>query len=126
MVQVHLSTFYAINTMNVMDPNERQKLKRNVSVIYWYSFFVTFLVAIPIIVPYWEKFGLSVKEVFILQGIFGAVLIICDVPAGYVADLFGRKITMVIGSVVTALSFQILWMGSQFWHFAIFEALTGV
>ena len=63
-----------------------------------------FLVCIPVLVPFWKNLGLTISEIFLLQGIFGAVLIIFDLPAGYVADLFGRKKTMLLGSVISALA----------------------
>lgn len=85
-----------------------------------------FLVIIPVIVPFWEAKGLSIQQIFWLQGIFGAALIVFDAPAGYLADMFGRKITMIVGSVISALGFQILWFGETFWHFAIYELIVGL
>ncbi len=87
---------------------------------------MAFLVCIPVIVPYWNSHGLTTSQIFILQGIFGAALIIFDLPAGYLADLFGRKKTMLIGSAISALGYMILWRGNSFFDFVIFEIVVGI
>lgn len=103
-----------------------QKWQQNFIKLYGYSFFQMFLVAIPVIVPYWQGLGLSIKEVFLLQGVFGATLIVFDVPAGYFADLFGRKKSLVIGSLISAFGFQLLWLGQNFFDFVIYEVILGI
>lgn len=109
-----------------MDVRERQLIKRNIPKLYVYSFFQFFLVLIPVIIPFWQSKGLTLSEIFLLQGIFGAVLIVMDMPAGYFADLFGRKKAMVFGSLISGAGFQILWFGQTFWDFAIYEIILGV
>ena len=103
-----------------------QTYSKNIKLVYGYSFFQMFLVSIPVLVPYWKNSGLNISEIFLLQGIFGAVLIVFDLPAGYVADLFGRKKTMLLGSVITALGYQVLWLGTTFIDFAVFEIVVGI
>jgi MFS family permease len=105
---------------------EKLLIQKNFAKLYAYSFFQSFLIIIPIIVPFWQKKGLSLHEIFMLQGVFGMTLIICDAPAGYFADLFGRKRSMVIGSFISAVGFQILWFGQTFMHFAIYEMVLGL
>lgn len=102
------------------------KLRANIWKVYVYAFFQCFLVIIPVIVPFWKAKGLTVKEIFLLQGIFGAVLILFDAPAGYLADLLGRKKALVIGSIISALGFQVLWFGESFFDFVIYEMILGV
>ncbi len=104
-----------------MEAYEKNLFKLNA-----YSFFQTFLVLIPIIVPYWQGKGLTLHEIFLLQGIFGFTLIAFDLPAGYAADLLGRKKMLLIGSLISAFGFQILWFGETFLHFAIYEVILAI
>jgi MFS family permease len=103
-----------------------KRLSGNIPKLYAYSFFQMFLVIMPVIIPFWESRGLTLKEIFTLQGIFGGALIVFDAPAGYLADLFGRKKAMVIGSIISALGFQILGFGRTFTHFAFYELVLGL
>ncbi len=103
-----------------------QAYEKNLFKLNAYSFFQTFYVLIPIIIPYWQGKGLSLQEIFLLQGIFGFTLIAFDLPAGYAADLLGRKKMMLIGSFISALGFQILWFGETFAHFVVYEIILAI
>lgn len=103
-----------------------KKLKANIPKLYTYSFFQMFLVIVPVIVPFWQLKGLSLQQIFTLQAVFGGALLLFDLPAGYIADLFGRKRTMVLGSIISALGFQLLWMGETFYDFVIYEFILGL
>lgn len=106
-------------------PQLNKKLEANLPKLYTFSFFQCFLVLIPVIVPFLQDKGLTLQDVFLLQAIFGATLIISDAPAGYLADLFGRKLSLIIGSLIVALGYQVLWFGETFVHFAIWEIVLG-
>ncbi len=112
--------------LSLMDQIEIQKIRSNIPKLYVYAFFQCFLVIIPVIIPFFESKGLTIREVFLLQSIFGVALIVFDVPAGYLADFFGRKNTMIVGSIVTAIGYQTLSFGHTFMHFAVFELIVGL
>src|SRR5580698_6786473 len=109
-----------------MERAEFLRIRANISKLYAFTFFQMFLVIIPVIVPYFQARGLNLQQVFTLQGIFGGALILCDAPAGYIADLVGRKKTMLIGSVVCAIGWQLLCFGKTFNDFVIYEMVLGV
>ena len=54
-----------------------------------------FLVAIPIVVPYWKSHGLSMEEIFWLQAIFSIIVVALEIPSGYISDLLSRKKTLI-------------------------------
>lgn len=103
-----------------------EQYRKNLLKLNAYSFFQTFLVLIPVIVPYWQGKGISLQEVFILQAIFGFTLIAFDVPAGYAADLLGRKKMMILGSLISAIGFQFLWFSDTFFEFVIYEIILAI
>ena len=105
---------------------EHKKLQNNLIKLNIYAFFLAFLVVIPVIVPFFQAKGLSLKDVFLLQGIFGMALIFFDLPAGYLADYLGRKKMMVRGSIISAIGYSVLSFGDSFLHFAIFEVIVGL
>jgi MFS family permease len=105
---------------------DRKKIKQNIPKVYALNFFMMFLVTIPIIVPYWQQFGLNLKDIYQLQAIFGLMMVLLDVPAGYISDLFGRKKCLIIVGCFNALTYLILLNGKTFWHFALFEVSAAI
>lgn len=69
---------------------------------------------------------MTVLEVVYTEILFGAVIIVCEVPAGWLADRFGRKRLIVTGLIFEAVMFGILLSADTFWAFAtaiMFSAL---
>lgn len=104
----------------------KQKLQRNIPVIYLFMFFWLALVIIPVMVPFFQSRGLSVAEVYYLQAFFAFVVVVCEVPSGYIADMLGRKFALVIGSIFHAVGFTWLIFTESFWGLMVFEALVGI
>jgi len=103
-----------------------EKLGRNVHRTLLLGFFQVFLVIIPVAVPFFQSKGLSMQEVFSLQALFGLVVLLTEVPSGYLADVLGRKNTLVAGAIVAALGHSALLVADGFWTLAIFEILLGL
>jgi MFS family permease len=96
-------------------------LARNVRIASWRAFFGMFLVVIPVLVPYWRSLGLSMHEVLELQALFGLAVVILEVPTGYIADLWGRKSSVVLGSFMSGVCFSCLPFAKTYNELAIFE-----
>ena len=61
----------------------------------------------------------------ILQAAFSASLIALEVPSGYVADVIGRKFTLIIGSAIGAVAFVLYATAYAFYEFLLVEILLG-
>ena len=104
----------------------QERLSRNVYRTLLVGFFQVFLVIMPVAVPFFSSFGLSMRDVFSLQAIFGFVVLITEVPSGYVADLLGRKNTLVVGALLAAIGQSCLLFAEGFWTLALFELFLGL
>jgi len=96
-------------------------LSRNILIASWRSFFGMFLVVVPVLVPYWRSLGLTMHEVLELQALFGLAVVLLEFPTGYVADLFGRKASVVLGGLISGLSFSFLPFAHTYSELLIFE-----
>lgn len=66
------------------------------------------------------------QEVFLLQAIFGAAVVLTEIPSGYCADTWGRKKTLILGAIFCALGHTALFAAQGFWTLVIFELCLGV
>jgi MFS family permease len=80
----------------------------------------------PVAVPFFQSRGLDMQQIFALQAIFAAVILITEVPSGYAADLLGRKPTLLAGAVVAGIGHTILVFADGFMGLALFEVALGV
>ena len=81
---------------------------------------------IPTIVLFYESYGLNIEQIVLLKTILSLSVLVLEVPSGYLADLWGRKACLVIGSGVWISSWLIYCIGTSFTEFAIAEILAGV
>ena len=56
------------------------RLKRNIWMLYIFSFFWLAMLIISVIVPFFESRGLTLAQVFYLQAIFALVMVLFEVP----------------------------------------------
>lgn len=101
-------------------------LRRNITNIYLMSFFQNAMIITAIFVPLLQRHGLSMTEVLQTQALFALVVAVCEVPSGYLADLWGRKNTIAVGAGICCISFIYLLFADDFADFIIYEALMGI
>lgn len=67
-------------------------LKQNITALYLIKVSKWFTLIMPIIVLFYEENGLGLKDIFLLKSVYSIVLVSLDIPTGYLADAWGRKI----------------------------------
>jgi len=66
------------------------------------------------------------SQVMQTQALFALTIALCEVPSGYIADIWGRRNAILVGSACNALGvFSLLWADS-FIDFLIYEFILGV
>lgn len=84
------------------------------------------MVVIPIFVPLLQGYGLSMSQVLQTQALFALTIAMCEVPSGYIADIFGRRRAILIGSALNAVGFLSLLGADTFVDFLIYEVILGI
>ncbi len=103
-----------------------KKLHRNITAIYGLAFFHSFMVIVPVIVPFFMSKGLSLAEIFYLQAVFATTIVLLEAPSGYFADLFGRRFALVIGSVMHGAGYLMLNFTDDLAGLIVFEITLGI
>ena len=80
----------------------------------------------PIVVLFFQENGLNLQQVMILQGIYSFMVAVMEIPSGYLADIFGRKNTLILGSIFCFLGFLIISLSFNFWYFFTGEIILGI
>ncbi|MGG7144218.1 MFS transporter [Clostridium nigeriense] len=95
------------------------KIKKNIKNDYLYRFFSSFDITSAIWVLYLGYKGMSLAEIGLLEGIFHITGFLSEIPTGALADLFGRRKSMIIGRITSVLSAIIMLFSNSFIGFAI-------
>ncbi len=74
------------------------KLSDNIYKIYIFRFLSSFWLIVPVLIPYYNSAGLAATQVYLVQSVFLAAVFLLEIPSGYLADIIGRKKTMIIGT----------------------------
>lgn len=100
-------------------------MHRNISLLYLFRFFRDFLLIAPVIIPFYKSNGLSSFQVFYVQSVFSASMLIFEIPSGYLSDRYGRKITLLSGGIAIFCGFLTYSFSSGIFLFIIAEILLG-
>lgn len=103
-----------------------EKLQRNIAAIYALAFFQSFMVIVPVIVPFFMDKGLSLSEIFYLQAIYATTIVLLEAPSGYIADLFGRRNALLAGAVIHGVGYMMLSFTDDLGGLILFEVTIGV
>ena len=102
------------------------QLKHNILKMYLLKAVLWFMVAMPIIVLFFQEHGLTLTEVMILQSIYSFSVALFEIPSGFIADVFGRKRTIILSTIFTFIGFLVFSFFGGFYSFAIAQVLVGI
>lgn len=100
-------------------------VKRNLYCLYFIKIAKWFMLFMPVIVLFYQANGLNMAKVLLLQGIYSVAIIALEMPSGYFADVWGRKNTIIIGSILGTIGFVIYALTDGFWGFLFAELILG-
>lgn len=80
----------------------------------------------PIVVPFYESNGLSMKDIMVLQAVYSIAIVILEIPSGYLADVIGRRKTLILGAVFGTFGFATYSFSFGFMGFLVAEIILGI
>jgi len=95
----------------------------NIPKMYAYKLLSEFYLILPVLIPYYKANGLADSQVFIIQAVYTACLLIFEIPSGYLADVIGRRPALIIGAALIPLGLSIYAIGSGFLWFILAECV---
>lgn len=73
----------------------------------------------PFIILFFLQQGLSFTQIGILIGFRELFINLIEIPSGAIADLFGRRRSMILSFIFYIISFTVFGFSSDYWHFFI-------
>jgi len=100
------------------------KLKRNILVSYIYNFLLQLNITSAIWVLYLAFRGMSLVEIGLLESVYHITGVLFELPTGVIADLYGKKFSVVTGRIVSVISCILMITSDSFLGFAISFSLS--
>ena len=98
-------------------------LRSNITKIQIMGFFQAFTPVVPIFVPLVQANDLSMMQIMQAQAIFAFTIAMAEVPSGYLADVWGRKNTLILGSILLAVGWIWFCFATSFTGLIVYEAV---
>lgn len=98
----------------------------NIRRIYAHSVFTQMLFALPVIIPYYQTIGLGFREFLIGEAVFSAVVLVAEVPSGWLSDLWRRRTVLMLGALFGMAGLTTLLLAEGFWGATIGQAIVGI
>jgi MFS family permease len=99
---------------------------KNIPRLYLIKISKWFNIVMPVVVLFYQDNGMGMQEIFTLKAIYSVAIVTMEVPSGWMADVWGRKKTLFIGSLLGASGFMIYSFSFGFWAFVVAEIVLGV
>ena len=85
-----------------------------------------FMVFMPVIVLFYQSNGLNLRQVMTINAIYSLTAALFEIPSGYFSDRFGRKNSIILGTLLIAAQFLAYSYSFTFCSFAAGAVIGGL
>ena len=100
--------------------------KRNIPALYLIKISKWFNIVMPVVVLFYQDNGMGMQEIFVLKAIYSVAIVALEIPSGWMADIWGRKKTLILGSILGSSGVLIYCFSYGFLAFAVAEIILGI
>ncbi len=104
----------------------QSSFRSNIPKLYLIKLSKWFMLIMPIVALFYNDNGLDNRSIFILQAIYSFSVAVIEIPSGYLADVIGRKTSLIFGSILGTLGFIVYSVSHSFEGFLIAEVILGI
>jgi MFS family permease len=98
----------------------------NIPKLYIIKIAKWFMLTVPILMIFYKDQGLSVQQSFQIKAFYSIAIVLFEIPSGYLADRFGRKNSIIAGSIMGTLGFAIYSFCTGYYSFLLAEIILGL
>jgi MFS family permease len=109
----------------ICDNSVYEMVERNTKIFYLTQFSHALIFTIPIWVVFYLRL-FTPAQIALINGITFAVQMLFELPSGALADLLGRRTTILISFIIGGLSYILIPFGDTFVYFIVLGILLGI
>ncbi|THB77370.1 MAG: MFS transporter [Desulfobacteraceae bacterium] len=83
------------------------------------------MLTMPVLFLFYRENGLGTQELFLLKAVYSFSIVVLEVPSGYIGDVWGRKASLILGSILGFVGFALYCAATGFWTFLACEVILG-
>ncbi len=99
--------------------------RKNIARLYIIKISKWFNLVMPVVVLFYQDNGMGMQEIFLLKSIYSLAIVSLEIPSGWMADVWGRKKTLVMGTILGSTGILMYSFSYGFWAFAVAEIILG-
>lgn len=99
---------------------------KNIPRLYLVKISKWFNMVMPVVVLFYQSNNMGMHEIFLLKAIYSVAIVAMEIPSGWMADVWGRKKTLILGSILGSLGFLIYSFSYGFMAFVVAEIILGI
>ncbi len=103
-----------------------QTVRSNILRLYVIKLSKWLMLTMPIVFLFYRENGLATHDLFLLKAVYSAAIVCLEIPSGYFGDIWGRKRSLVLGSVLGFIGFALYCVSTGFWGFLACEIILGI
>jgi predicted MFS family arabinose efflux permease len=103
------------------------RIQRNLRLIDIYTIGMNMILIVPVLLPYYrDQIGIGFREFLISESCFAAVIIMGDVPTGWISDVWQRKHAFGLGILFLIMGYSCLLIARSFAMVIATQMILGV
>lgn len=101
-------------------------MKKNILYLYIIKLSKWLMLIMPIVALYYTENGLSSFDIYLLQAVYSCSVAFMEIPSGYMADVVGRRKSLIMGAILGTLGFIVYSFASSLPLFMAAEIILGI
>ena len=98
----------------------------NIYYLYLIKISKWLMLIMPIVALFYNANGLSDFDIYLLQAIYSVSVAVMEIPSGYMADIVGRRTTLILGSILGLSGYIIYSFSYSLSSFLCAEIILGI
>jgi MFS family permease len=112
--------------MSILQSELQRDLQRNIFLVKPLAFLGDFILFVPVFVPFFRECGLSAQQVFYVQAVFSAAVLLAEIPSGYFSDVLGRRKALLTFSLLLTSGLLLYALGDNIVLFICAEVILAL